>query len=156
MSLEMSSRVGPYEILGPIAAGGMGEVHRARDTRLHRDVAIKVLPALFASDPERLARFEREAQVLASLNHPNIAHIYGVEEAGPLRALVMELVEGPDLAERLGRGAIPLSDAIPIARQIADALEAAHERGIIHRTSAPPTPRERTTSTTRRRSPRRR
>jgi serine/threonine protein kinase len=137
MSLEMSSRVGPYEILGPIAAGGMGEVYRARDTRLHRDVAIKVLPALFASDPERLARFEREAQVLASLNHPNIAHIYGVEEAGPLRALVMELVEGPDLAERLGRGAIPLSDAIPIARQIADALEAAHERGIIHRDLKP-------------------
>src|SRR5687768_17064775 len=118
MSLAAGTRLGPYEILAAIGAGGMGEVYRARDTKLHRDVAIKVLPDLFAADPERLARFEREAQVLASLNHSNIAHVYGVEG----RALVMELVDGEDLSQRLSRGAIPIEDAIPIAKQIVDAL----------------------------------
>ncbi len=111
----------------------MGEVYRARDTRLNRDVAIKVLLPAVANDPDRLARFGREAQVLASLNHPNIAHIYGVEDA----AIVMELVEGEDLAQRIARGPIPLDDALPIARQIAEALEAAHDHGIIHRDLKP-------------------
>src|SRR4051812_11455446 len=134
-SLSPGSRVGPYEIVSLLGAGGMGEVYRARDTKLNRDVAIKVLPALFAADPERLARFEREAQTLAALNHPNIAHIHGVLESPA--ALVMECVEGEDLAQRMARGAIPLDEAIPIARQIADALEAAHERGIIHRDLKP-------------------
>src|SRR6476646_10009062 len=115
----------------------MGLVYRARDTRLQRDVAIKVLPDLFASDPDRLARFQREAQVLASLNHPNIAHIHGLEESNGVRALVMELVEGEDLAERLTRGAIPIDEVLPIAKQIADALEAAHEQGIVHRDLKP-------------------
>jgi serine/threonine-protein kinase len=115
----------------------MGEVFRARDTRLHRDVAIKVLPPLFADDPDRLARFTREAQTLAALNHPNIAHIHGLEETGGLRALVMELVEGDDLSDVIARGAIPLAEALPIARQIADALEAAHEQGIVHRDLKP-------------------
>src|SRR5436190_21500052 len=133
MSLATGTRLGPYEILSAIGAGGMGEVYRARDGKLQRDVAIKVLPDLFAADPERLARFEREAQLLASLNHPNIAHVYGVEE----RALVMELVEGEDLAQRLSRGPIPVEDAGPIARQIAEALEAAHELGIVHRDLKP-------------------
>src|SRR5262245_7526841 len=112
----------------------MGEVYRARDSRLHRDVAIKVLPAAFADDPERLTRFEREAQALAALTHPNIAAIYGVEESAPgVRALVMELVEGATLAEQIQARPIALTDALGIARQIADALEAAHERGIVHR-----------------------
>ena len=115
----------------------MGEVYRARDTKLNRDVAIKVLPDSFASDPERLARFTREAQTLASLNHPNIAHIHGLEESGGVRALVMELVEGEDLSQRIARGAIPLDEALPIAKQIAEALEAAHEQGIIHRDLKP-------------------
>jgi serine/threonine-protein kinase len=125
----------------------MGEVYRARDTRLNRDVALKILPDAFASDPERLARFEREAQVLASLNHPHIAQIYGIEE-GPakaghyeegqtIRALVMEFVEGETLADRIARGPVPIEDALPIARQIAEALEAAHEQGIIHRDLKP-------------------
>src|SRR3954451_19211187 len=137
MSLSTGTRGGPYEILSALGAGGMGEVYRARDTTLNRDVAIKVLPDLFANDPERLARFRREAQMLASLNHPNIAHIHGFEESGGVRALVMELVEGEDLAQRLRRGAIPLDEALPIARQIAEALEAAHEHGIIHRDLKP-------------------
>ena len=115
----------------------MGEVYRARDTKLNRDVAIKVLLASVAGDPDRLARFSREAQVLASLNHPNIAHIHGLEEANGVTALVMELVEGEDLAQRIARGAIPMDEALPIARQIADALEAAHEQGIIHRDLKP-------------------
>jgi len=110
----------------------MGEVYRATDTKLGRDVALKVLPEAFARDADRMARFQREAQVLASLNHPNIAAIYGLEDSGGVRALVMELVEGPTLAERLKSGAVPLDDALPIAKQIADALEYAHERGIIH------------------------
>ena len=137
MPLIPGSRVGVYEILGAIGAGGMGEVYRARDARLNRDVAIKILPTLFADDPERLARFEREAQVLAALNHPNIAQIYGLEEAETSRALVMEFVEGDDLAVHIARGALPLNEAIAIARQIADALDCAHEQGIVHRDLKP-------------------
>jgi hypothetical protein len=137
MTLPAGTRIGPYEILAPIGAGGMGEVYRARDTRLDRDVAIKILPALFATDPERLARFEREAKTLASLNHPNIAQIFGIERAPSGHALVMELVDGEDLSARISRGPVPIEDAIAIARQIADALEAAHERGIIHRDLKP-------------------
>jgi serine/threonine protein kinase len=121
-------KLGPYEILAPIGAGGMGEVYRARDTKLDRDVAIKILPAALAQDPERLARFEREAKVLASLNHPNIAQIYGIED----RALIMELVAGEDL-----KGPLPIETALNYARQIADALEAAHEKGIVHRDLKP-------------------
>ena len=121
----------------PIGAGGMGEVYRAHDTELKRDVALKILPDSLAVDPDRLARFEREAQVLASLNHPNIAHIHGLEESGGVRALVMELVEGEDLAHRIARRPIPLDEALPIAKQIAEALEAAHEQGIIHRDLKP-------------------
>ena len=132
MALTAGTRVGPYEILAPIGAGGMGEVYRARDTKLDRDVAIKVLPAAFAQDPERLARFEREAKVLASLNHPNIATIYGVEEWVGGRALVMELVPGESL-----KGPLPLQTALDYAKQIADALEAAHEKGIVHRDLKP-------------------
>ncbi len=134
MSLTPGARLGAYEIIAPIGAGGMGEVYRARDTKLQRDVAIKVLPDLFARDPERLARFEREARTLAALNHPHIAQVYGVEGT----ALVMELVEGEDLSQRIARaGAIPLDEALPIAVQIAEALEAAHEQGIIHRDLKP-------------------
>ena len=115
----------------------MGEVYRARDTKLDRDVAIKILPDAFVSDAERLARFQREAKTLASLNHPNIASIYGLEDADGVTALVMELVEGDDLSQRIARGAIPLDEALPIAKQIAEALEAAHEQGIIHRDLKP-------------------
>ena len=115
----------------------MGEVYRARDAKLNRDVAIKALPESFANDPERLVRFQREAQVLASLNHPNIGGIYGLEEAAGVRALVLELVEGPTLADRIAQGSIPFDEALPIARQIAEALEAAHEQGIIHRDLKP-------------------
>ena len=159
MSLSPGVHLGAYEILALIGAGGMGEVYRAKDTKLHRDVAIKILPDLFAGDPERLARFQREAQILASLNHPNIGSIYGLEDAGGVHALVLELVEGPTLAERLadvGRAlsgppvkpdlirsgprtaGLPLEEALPIARQIAEALEAAHEKGIFHRDLKPP------------------
>src|SRR5437016_7165585 len=114
MSLVAGTRLGPYEILSAIGAGGMGEVYRARDTKLHRDVAIKVLPDLFAQDPERLARFEREARTLAALNHPHIAQVFGVEESGNIHALVMEFVEGEDLSERIARtGAIPQDEAVP-------------------------------------------
>src|SRR6476620_8333999 len=137
MPLVAGTRLGPYEIVVPIGAGGMGEVYRARDTKLNRDVAIKVLPDLFANDSERLARFQREAQVLASLNHPNIAHIHGLEDSDGVHALVMELVEGEDLAQRLGRGPIALDEALPVARQVAEALEAAHEHGIVHRDLKP-------------------
>src|SRR5471032_2796874 len=115
----------------------MGQVYRATDTTLDRQVAIKILPEAFASDPDRLVRFEREAKTLASLNHPHIAAIYGFEKSGGLHALVMELVEGEDLSQRIARGAIPLDDALAIARQIADALEAAHEQGIVHRDLKP-------------------
>src|SRR5438105_1931157 len=137
MGLTTGSRLGPYEILAALGAGGMGEVYRARDTKLNRDVALKILPAAFASDPDRLARFTREAQTLAALNHPHIAHIHGLEDAGGVRALVMELVEGEDLTEPIARGPIPIDQALPIARQIAEALEAAHEQGIIHRDLKP-------------------
>jgi Tol biopolymer transport system component/tRNA A-37 threonylcarbamoyl transferase component Bud32 len=137
MSLSAGTRLGPYEILAPLGEGGMGEVYRARDTRLNRDVAIKVLPPLFADDPERLARFEREAQVLAQLHHPNIASIFGLEESGGVRALVMELVAGEGLDVRIARGAIPIEEALPIGLQIAEGLEAAHERGIVHRDLKP-------------------
>jgi Tol biopolymer transport system component len=137
MSLTAGARVGPYEILAPLGAGGMGEVYRARDTKLNRDVAIKVLLPAVANDPDRLARFSREAQVLASLNHSNIAAIYGIEETSGVTALVMELVEGEDLSQRISRGPIPIDEALPIARQIAEALEVAHECGIIHRDLKP-------------------
>ena len=189
MPLTTGTRLGPYEVLSPIGSGGMGEVYRARDTKLNRDVALKVLPELFALDPDRLARFKREAQVLASLNHPNIAAIYGLEESDGVRALVLELVEGQTLAEVIaetrgpgigpspqttvpslgearqaaaalspsernarvraaGGGApaavigvgprgVPINEALPIARQICEALQAAHERGVIHRDLKP-------------------
>jgi eukaryotic-like serine/threonine-protein kinase len=137
MSLATGDRLGGYEITAAIGAGGMGEVYRARDTRLNRDVAIKIIPASFALDPERVARFRREAQTLASLNHPNIAHIHGLEEGDGILALVMELVDGEDLSQRIAGGAIPLDEALAIARQIADALEAAHEQGIVHRDLKP-------------------
>jgi len=133
VSLPPGTRIGAYEVLGSLGAGGMGEVYRAKDSKLKREVALKVLPADVANDRERMARFQREAEVLASLNHPHIAQIYGLEE----NALVMELVEGEDLAERLKRGAIPIDEALPIAKQIAEALEAAHEQGIIHRDLKP-------------------
>ena len=126
-----------YEVIGPLGAGGMGEVYQARDLRLGRDVALKILPAMFASDPERLARFEREAQLLAALNHPHIAAIHGLEESGAVRALVMELVDGETLAERVAADPVPLNEALGIARQIADALEAAHDQGIDHRDLKP-------------------
>ena len=145
MPLQPGARLGSYDIVSPLGAGGMGEVYRARDTTLNRDVAIKVLPDLFVSDPDRLARFQREAQVLASLNHPNIAHIYGLDrqegqegrEGKALSFIVMELVEGEDLSQRIARGAIPLDEALPIAMQIADALEAAHDQGVVHRDLKP-------------------
>ena len=133
MPLTPGTRLGPYEIVSAIGAGGMGEVYRARDTRLNRDVAIKILPEAFAADADRVARFQREAQVLASLNHPHIASIYGVEEG----ALILELVDGLTLADRIAQGPIPLDEALPMALQIAEALEAAHEHGIIHRDLKP-------------------
>ena len=145
MALTEGTKIGPYEVVGLIGQGGMGEVYQAHDTTLDRDVALKVLPEAFTSDPDRLARFEREAKVLASLNHPNIGSIYGLEEAEPstssgkgaVRALVLELVEGPTLADRITQGPIPIDEALPIAKQIAEALEAAHERGVIHRDLKP-------------------
>jgi serine/threonine-protein kinase len=137
MTLAPGTRLGSYEVTAQIGVGGMGEVYRATDFRLGRAVAIKVLPALVAQDPDRLARFDREARTLAALNHPNIAAIHGLEHADGTQALVMELVEGPTLAERIAQGAIPWEDALPIARQIADALAAAHEQGIVHRDLKP-------------------
>ena len=143
MSLAVGARLGPYEIVAPLGSGGMGEVYRAHDSKLNRDVAIKGLLPAVANDPDRLARFSREAQVLASLNHPNIAHIYGLDRQDGLDGgertsfLVMELVEGEELAQRIARGPIPIDEALPIARQIAEALEAAHEQGIIHRDLKP-------------------
>ena len=137
MPLTAGTALGPYEILAAIGAGGMGEVYRARDTKLNRDVALKVLPEAFATDPDRLARFKREAHVLAALNHPNIATIYGFEESDGVRALVLELVEGPTLADRVAQRPVPLEEALRTVRQIAEALEAAHERGIVHRDLKP-------------------
>src|ERR1700676_4786080 len=132
MPLSAGDKLGPYEILAPLGAGGMGEVYKARDIKLDREVAIKVLPSALARDPERLARFEREAKVLASLNHPNIAQIYGIEESSTGRALVMELVPGQTL-----KCPLPLNEALRIAGQIAAALEAAHDKGIVHRDLKP-------------------
>ena len=137
MTIGVGSRVGPYEVTALLGEGGMGKVWRARHTALKRDDALKVLPDGFASDPERLARFRREAQVLASLNHPNIAHVYGLEQSDDVQALVMELVEGPTLADRIAQGPIPLDEALLIAKQIAEALQAAHKQGIIHRDLKP-------------------
>ena len=132
MSLSPGAVIGSYVVSSPLGAGGMGEVYRARDSRLNRDVALKILPPSVASDPDRLMRFEREARTLAALNHPHIAQIHGVEDTGQTRALVMELVEGEDLAQRITRGALPLDEALPIARQIAEALEAAHDARFAH------------------------
>jgi Tol biopolymer transport system component len=137
VTLQAGQTLGHYEILASLGAGGMGEVYRASDPRLGRDVALKVLPPAFASDPERLARFEREARVLASLDHPAIGAIHGLEEADGVKALVLELVEGPTLQDRIAHGPIPLDEALGIARQIADALEAAHEKGVVHRDLKP-------------------
>ena len=137
MKLAAGTRFGSFRIAALVGAGGMGEVYRARDTRLDRDVAIKVLPQAFAADPERLARFEREARSLASVSHPNIAQVHGFEQVDGIHALVMELVDGEDLSRRIDRGAIPFSEAVAIARQIADALDAAHDKGIVHRDLKP-------------------
>src|SRR5262245_27224922 len=137
MALSPGMRLGVYEVTAQIGEGGMGQVFRAHDPRLNRDVALKILPDAVASDPDRMARFTREAQTLAALNHAHIAQIHGLEESGGVRALVMELVEGEDLSHRIGRGRISLADALPIAKQIAAALEAAHEQGIIHRDLKP-------------------
>ena len=137
MTLSPGTRLGPYEVTAPIGAGGMGEVYRATDTNLKRPVALKVLPETVAADLERLARFQREAEVLASLNHPNIAILYGLEKGDGVIALVMELVEGPTLADRIVEGPLAVDEALAIARQIAAALEAAHEQGIVHRDLKP-------------------
>src|SRR6266436_6576564 len=137
MALTSGTRLGPYEILSALGAGGMGEVYRACDTKLSRNVALKVLPEAFVRDPDRMARFEREAKLLASLNHPNIASIYGLEDSDHIRALVMELVEGPTLAGRIQQGAIAIDEVLSIAKHISEALEYAHERGIIHRDLKP-------------------
>jgi serine/threonine protein kinase len=137
MPLTAGSRLGSYEIQAPLGAGGMGEVYRALDTNLKRSVAIKVLPEMLAADAERLARLQREAEVLASLNHPHIAQIYGLEKTQGSTALVLELVEGPTLADRIADGPIPIDDTLPIAKQIAEALEAAHDQGIVHRDLKP-------------------
>src|SRR6476660_8276473 len=138
MSIEPGSRIGPYEVTSHLGEGAMGVVFRAHDTKLQRDVALKLLPENFAKEPERLSRFQREAQLLASLNHPNIAHIYGLEEVDGSGCIVMELVEGETISERLKRtGPFPIDEAVAVAKQIADALAAAHERGIIHRDLKP-------------------
>src|ERR1035441_4637715 len=137
MPLSAGDKIGHYEVLSLLGQGGMGEVYRAGDRRLKRDVAIKVLPAALAFDPERMARFEREPRLLASLDHPNIGAIYGLEESNGTRALVLALIEGPTLADRIAAGPIPLEEAIPIAQQIAEALEYAHDRGVIHRDLKP-------------------
>ena len=135
--LEPGTSVGPYRVSGLIGEGGMGQVYRAHDTKLQRDVALKILPDVFVHDPDRRARFTREAHVLASLNHPNIGGIHGFEDSGQVHALVLELVEGPTLADRIAQGPLPVDEALAIARQIADALEAAHEHGIVHRDLKP-------------------
>src|SRR5437867_5213134 len=137
MALTVGTQLGSHEITALLGHGGMGEVYRARDTKLKRDVAIKILPDEFSRDPERVARFQREAEVLASLNHPNIAAIYDLQEANGSRYLVLELVEGETLAERIRRGPIPVDEALRIAQSICEALEAAHEKGIVHRDLKP-------------------
>ena len=137
MSMTRGTRFGSYEILALIGVGGMGEVYRANDPSLKRDVALKVLPESFVTDANRLARMQREAEMLASLNHANVAQIYGLERSGERTALVMELIEGPSLAERIAQGALPANEALAIAQQIASALAAAHERGIVHRDLKP-------------------
>jgi serine/threonine protein kinase len=137
MALTSGTRLGPYEILSALGAGGMGEVYRARDARLSRDVALKVLPGRLAADEDRVARFAREARLLASLNHPNIGSIYGLEEAGGVTALVLELIEGETLHDRMRRERLTVAEALALARQIADALDAAHSSGIIHRDLKP-------------------
>jgi serine/threonine protein kinase len=137
MALTPGTRLGVYEVSAKIGEGGMGEVYQARDTKLDRDVALKVLPEAFTADPDRLARFEREAKVLASLNHANIGGIHGLEESGDTRALVLELIEGPTLADRIVKGPMPVDEAVQFATQIAEALEAAHEQGVIHRDLKP-------------------
>src|SRR5580765_2311576 len=137
MSLDPGTSLGSYEVLGPLGAGGMGEVYRAYDRKLGREVAIKILPEAFAQDAAKLTRFDREARMLAAVNHPNLAAIYGLEEAGPIRYIVMELVPGQTLSQILARGPMPLRDALGAARQIAEGLEAAHEKGIVHRDLKP-------------------
>jgi serine/threonine-protein kinase len=146
MALSPGTRIGKLELVSLLGAGGMGEVYLARDTGLKRDIAVKVLPAGSASDALRSARFQREAELLATLNHPNIAAIYGVEAAGGIQALLLELVEGPTLADRLRMGPVPVAEALSIARQIADALDAAHERRIVHRDLKPATSKSVTTA----------
>ena len=133
MALDVGSRLGHYDVTALIGQGGMGQVYQSTDTKLNRQVALKILPEAFTSDPDRLARFQREAQVLARLNHPGIAAIYGIEEEEGTRALLLELVEGPTLEDRIRKGPIPLDESLPIAKQIAEALETAHEAGVIHR-----------------------
>src|ERR1039457_3314537 len=137
MALVSGTKLGPYEIVAPLGAGGMGEVYRARDTKLGREVALKLLLGLFTTDADRVARFKNEARLLASLNHPHIGAIYGFEDAGNAPALVLELVEGGTLGDRVRRGPVPLSEALTVAQQIADALDAAHKVGIIHRDLKP-------------------
>src|SRR6266568_6115214 len=137
MDITIGQRLGTYEITALLGKGGMGEVYRARDTKLKRDVAIKILPGEFSRDADRVSRFQREAEVLASLNHPNVAAIYDLQEADGSRYLVLELVEGETLADRIARGPIPVEEALDIAKNICEALEAAHEKGIIHRDLKP-------------------
>src|SRR5580704_6665972 len=137
MPLSEGDKLGHYEVLSLLGEGGMGEVYRARDTTLKRDVALKVLPATFLCDRDRMARFQREAEVLASLDHPNIGHIHGIVDSEDSRALVLALIEGPTLADRIEAGRIPLEEAVTIAKQIIEALEYAHDRGVVHRDLKP-------------------